>query len=348
MLKKYFFISFILINFLNSASIDLNTGWNLVGVKDNISTTEIIDTSDEVIHYYDGENWDYYTSLKTGIIPKGSGIWLKSSTFRNLDIGTSTFTKELINEWELITSTNGSLDLSIDPSIHYAWKYNNEKWSLYHPSLSQDKFSTFTNIKEGEGVWIKRTNFDIGNSKLFIKNGNFGTVNKDGSTATTEIEFLEDIKNIYNMKFKIDENTSDLDYFVIGIKFTRLSTNSEYFYFVEVNTDDNKTLASPKVDLKKANGEAIGGALIEAPMLELNNSILTLNFHKISKYLMKYDYYNLEQLKDRLSTNTDYKIEIYTYNLDLENSSKISSKIQIVNNLFPVGSSKVEGILSIK
>lgn len=347
---KIFAILFLALS-LNALTI--KEGWNLIGVNNDTSSTSLILNENELIYSYDGNSWDYYTSNKSGTLEAGRGFWIKSSTTRNIDLTASNSNDiSISNKWELISPVS-TMDLSTNDKISYAWKYTGGQdsvgeWKLYHPTLSQNTFGTFTTAEIGEGVWIKSNNASIGNTSVYIKNGDFGTVSKTSSLAQTKEAFLEDIKNTYDISFDIDKQKSNLDLFMIGIKLTKLSTNSEYFYFVKVDTSNSKTLSSPQVDLQKSTGEGLGGALIPAPMLELTNNTLVLNFHKISKFLIDYNWYSLEDLKDRLSVKTDYKIELFTRNLEILNSSKTSSSLTLVNNLFPEGSNKIEGIISIK
>jgi hypothetical protein len=157
------------------------------------------------------------------------------------------------------------------------------------------------------------------------------------------------------MGFDINANNSNLNDFLIGLKLTRIATNSVYYYFIKV--DSEHPFSSPYVVLSKENG-SIGGALVENPVIEKNssNTTMKLNFNKIVKYLYKYTPFDipensssLEELKKRLQMKSDYKVEVYGRYLDIIGSKKLTSS-EMINNTynFPIGSSKLEGILTIK
>lgn len=149
-------ISTLLSNMLLAESIDLKSGWNLVGFsnKTDVETLKSLDSNISKIYRYDGEY------RESGDISPSDGVWVLSNSditlnLKESEIGTDRIDKiELKEGWNLKSLPINS---ALTPKIfagNTIWKYSDSKWSRYSQN-SDDSYPQIDILASGEGFWVK-------------------------------------------------------------------------------------------------------------------------------------------------------------------------------------------------
>ncbi|MEA3316277.1 MAG: hypothetical protein U9Q30_10495, partial [Campylobacterota bacterium] len=192
-----------------SQSISIQKGWNLIGTNQDISISQLNDTS-VAWSWNEDNNWSVkdftnssnpnlaeYSSLES--LKAGDGFWVYSDNIQTLSLeGTApTDTKLTIKKgWQLKSlKDNSSLmtsSFTTDSNITSVWGYKNNKWQLHIPDSTKlneilnsnaNTIEKLTSINSGEGFWVNSGSdiSDIIASPTIIT----GTVNLDGLEDTT-------------------------------------------------------------------------------------------------------------------------------------------------------------------
>lgn len=321
--------------------------WFMLGASSDATSSSLQRDGESIYTYEANGTWNEYNSTNIGTIKAGSGFWLKSNeTSRTITMNTSTIQKNLTLGWNFVSPVKDSWNIQNDfPNIDFGWRYTNGDWQLYNQQNKDYGFVSFNTISLGEGVWL---NVDysgkIGNYSVLIQNGIFDEFSKNYTVSEVQEAFLDDVKNLFDLSFYTDITKSNLSDFVIGLKLTRVATNSVYYYFITVATTSN----NPYVELQKTNG-SLGTSNIDKP-IEISNNTIKLNFHKIVKYLIDSDYYTLKEMQDRFGMKSAYKMEVYGRNLEIIGGKKLTQD-ELLNgtkNFSNTNSKKIEGTLIIK
>jgi len=332
---------------LCSADIQINTGWNMLGVTTDTASGAFVANSNEVAYTYKSGTWNKYDSTNTGTIKAGSGFWLYSSSEKNTTVSASNNENLWVNGWNLVTPIDKTWDIKDNfPTVNYAWRWVDGVWKLYTKDGTNYGYTSFDGINLGEGVWVKSEhNGFLGNSPINVVDGAFEAITKTSNIASSQNELINNVKN--NFDIILDKSNTLVPNFVIGIKMTKLSSGNYYYYVVDS--------AISKVQIGKYDlSSYLGTSNISKPTEFINgNTELKLNFNKIVDYLMNSYGYTLNEMNDRFSAKENYKMEIYISNISIKGGKNIPSPVtfQLSNTksqTFNIGSSKIEGILTIK
>jgi hypothetical protein len=184
----------------------------------------------------------------------------------------------------------------------------------------------------------------LGSSPIHIIDGEFESVTKASDIAQTQSELITNVKN--NFDIVLDKSDTLTPNFVIGIKMTKLSTGNYYYYVVDSSTSRVRV---GQYDLARY----IKTFNILNPIEFLNeNKQVKINLNRIVDYLInKKGLFN--ELNSRFTNVATYKMEIYLNNISVVGATKTTLLETFQLDVddkedFPISSSKIEGILTIK
>jgi len=180
-LKLALVASALLVSANADQSINLKSGWNLVGTYVNSADVNKFDGANIVWKWQNGK-WVAYssnTAIKTLITQKGystfesvksgEGFWVNSSSATTVNLAGDA-TNDALNikkGWNLLTLTSDksvSVDFFKDAVTIWKWDNNTQKWAVYSPVadlqakiasyVKEGKLETFNIVNPGEGFWI--------------------------------------------------------------------------------------------------------------------------------------------------------------------------------------------------
>jgi hypothetical protein len=341
----------LLLSNLFATDIQIHPNWNMLGVTSDTASSNLVLNAGEVIYTYENETWSKYDTTHTGTIKAGSGFWLYSSDRRILSVAPSNSEKLWSNGWNLVTPIDKTWSIKENfPTVSYAWRWVDGGWKLYDKAMTSGNYGygTISDVTIGEGIWVKSThNGFLGSSPIHIIDGEFESVTKASDIAQTQSELITNIKN--NFDIVLDKSDTLTPNFVIGIKMTKLSTGNYYYYVVDSSTSKVRV---GQYDLSKS----FGTSNIVKPIEFINqNSQVKLYFNKIIDYLINKGWFTVDDMNARFIAKENYKMEIYLTNLNTIGGTKTTTftRFQLSKDPeniqdFPIGSSKIEGILTIK
>jgi len=156
----------------NSFSFRIYKGWNLVSA--DISADELKNNNIEIVWKYANNQWFAYsndeqiqTLIQKANIPTANefqaqeGIFIKSKGDFNISIQTDPISYNIKQGWNLFgTNKDISIELFKKDCVDLAWKYKaNSAWPWELAIINKNIFSVFpyrfTDIKKGEGFWIR-------------------------------------------------------------------------------------------------------------------------------------------------------------------------------------------------
>ena len=195
----------------NSASQTLNikTGWQLLGAKVTISDTSILNKH-RVFAYQNGtwvSNVDK-TSTTLSSIDSGEGFWVNANTDETIKLtGTQNSAKtiDIVSGWQLKAAHSKICNsyLFDKNSVKSVFNFSSNSWKYYDPSGSPHNYQKSETISEGEGFWIYGNNSASLTPKLTVSGKVIDGYVKD---ARLEIASLDTGDSI-----SIVSNTTDAD-----------------------------------------------------------------------------------------------------------------------------------------
>jgi len=162
-------------------TINLNNGWNLIGVTNldaNLSVTSNIDSSIKLIVTNINGAWKKFDPTKSYLqqfnsFEGGRGYWIKSDGTSSISfIGTNKDTKPSLSEgWNLVSfgSNENTLTL-LDNYDNSGYKIGlmvtniNGAWKKFDPAKSY--LQQFSNLDPQQGYWVKVTSIDKTNTSI--------------------------------------------------------------------------------------------------------------------------------------------------------------------------------------
>ncbi|MDD5716393.1 MAG: hypothetical protein PHW64_01200 [Sulfuricurvum sp.] len=183
----------------------------------------------------------------------------------------------------------------------------------------------------------------IGDINITLQNGIFQGFDKNSSTITTQTELVNYILQNYDLT--LQSNKTILSKPVIGIKMTKTSSGSSYYYVVDSNTS--------YVQIAKTDKSGYIGTSNVTNPVTLSSTLCKLNFSSIIDYLILSGYSTLSEMSTRFTSKESYQMEIYATNMEIGGAQKLSNPVvfeltNVKSQIFPIGSSKLEGNITIQ
>jgi len=195
----------------NSASQTLNikTGWQLLGAKVTISDTSILNKH-RVFAYQNGtwvSNVDK-TSTTLSSIDSGEGFWVNATnpeTIKVTGAQNGAKTVDIVSGWQLKAAHSKICNsyLFDKNSVKSVFNFSSNSWKYYDPSGTPHNYQKSETINEGEGFWIYGNNSASLTPKLTVSGKVVDGYVKD---ARLEIASLDTGDSI-----SITSNTTDAD-----------------------------------------------------------------------------------------------------------------------------------------
>jgi hypothetical protein len=219
-----------------SETINLQSGWNLVGVSQtsaNMNVADMIrDKNVSLIVTYDN-GWKKYDPNRSYLqqfsqLKAGQGYWIKSNADSNITInGISTISMPVLKAgWNLAAFGNAfNMDELVNTLTNQGYKLDlmvtfNGGWKKYDPNRSY--LQQFHSIDTSAGYWVKTeklagvaTTADGYSVKLFVDNENADVSNLEGIISTYSLTDLSNIQsqfaNVSNIVVSTTKNGQELD-----------------------------------------------------------------------------------------------------------------------------------------
>ena len=305
--------------YLNADTLNLKTGWNLVGTNQNISNINVLIPSANIIWKYKNGIW-YATSPKESFlkiikdnnistftsVEAGEGFWVYSSENISIEmpeavINNVSFTLHSgLNLISLIAENDVNVSkFNYYPKIIILWKYVNNSWEAYSSydsvikELNELNIPIFKTINKYEGFWVYASqnltleiSNDENNTQDFISASTKGTVYL-GNLAEANVSIYE-VEENSTLKLLWQETTSSGDNLdKIGIFDTHSSSlDDDKYYLYEVkggydwDNDDNGVLDQNYTINRGKLRAIIKGSTLK----QINN--FTISY--ISEYIFRY------------------------------------------------------------
>jgi len=161
MLKHSMILSILLGSNIWATSVQINSGWQLLGAKSDISDMTIFSTSGikNVVAYQNDGFVSFPEESGVGLLSKvnaGDGFWVNATKSLILDLPTEKNSVSLTEGWKLVGALEKITDMSrFDvPSISLVRAYRDGAWSIYP---KQDGETLLESINESEGFWVLST-----------------------------------------------------------------------------------------------------------------------------------------------------------------------------------------------
>ncbi|MBN2781975.1 MAG: hypothetical protein JXQ66_01910 [Campylobacterales bacterium] len=368
-MKKTLLLSSLLTSSLLLAS-DLNiksNEWNLIGTTENLDINKLaLSSGDALWNYKNGSWYCYVKDVQTKYNPlnsleAGDAFWVRSSKDINLNLNDTSTQKNVVDGWNMITSTSSEIDIAEyaqTNGVTFAFAYDSGSWSAYSKNGATQKagFTPLTTIKPTQGVWVYKEPLNkiyFGDEATGIINGNFETIQKSTN---------DDVEDIWNISFEID-TSKDYNDFEIGIEFFK--RESDGIITKDDDTDDegefvykdlnltNGVLSNPTlIDIYGVGDSGKGGTYFSSSYkpemltssIKLNGNMLTLKLGEIMKnqtsasestfkVIEDYDITitsNAPIIKNSKPINTNIITEhLKTHIYDFSNSNGIEGRIEI-------------------
>jgi len=328
--------------------------WQFLGVQQDVNLSTLNLQNNDTIWSYKNNSWSCFQKsvdlseicYQVDTLDSGDGFWLLSDTSYNLSLpenNTIIKEKDLYKGWNMVTPIVNSIDTNDMFSykdINSIWSYNDNNWSLWTPFQKDTNYSKITKIDKNQGFWIYSNINNIGSNiykdinnydyNSFVSFGNDKGGLKDGNFSTVTKLSTSDIEDIWNIRFKIDDNITD----TFNIGFRIVKENGSYANVVYDNLKiDNKDISTPSIiyiDAQSSSGSQKTSSdhltnlkAILKDSISLKNGILSLNFGTIIKADIS------DQLTvDSFKTKANYDIKISSDKLNF-----LDSKIDSIGTL---------------
>lgn len=279
-MKKITALSLATASLLYAQTIDISSGWQLLGTNEDINISQSFNDTDliSVWGYENKSGWAAYSpqsSVSSQIqanltisnleeLSANSGFWVNAQNITSINLPSSNNNSDFnINPgWQLLGTAHGITDMQQfnKESIQTVWSYDTgaKRWAVYSPiaeimsAVNQiTSIDTLSSLGANSGFWvygtatdivtISDTNTNINNIKTQIEELN--TLN---NTAT-----VADAKNMFNQLREAYTTLADFDAInfedntstIIGAQANTITTNIEPVLDT-ISTDLNNTLTS--------------------------------------------------------------------------------------------------------
>lgn len=218
---------------LYSNSLELESGWHLLGTNTNISnTSDVFPPNTPVWKYSDGDWIQNPTSLISG-----DGFWVFVNEPMSYTLNQSEIVDDAMaigTEWTLaaLKTSRGvsAVEYFGSSSVEIAWKYQDGVWEAYssnplmQEALAFRSFPIFNTIEVGQGFWVKASD----NTLLSTTRGTIERL-LDKTSATLEAN-VTDAKHMINQLRQSVVSFVDFDNIansntIVGNQYTLLETN---------------------------------------------------------------------------------------------------------------------------
>lgn len=363
-----------------NSDIDITSNqWQFLGLQQNTNLSELNLNSNDIIWNYKNNSWNCFkkdvdlsnicneiTSLNSG-----DGFWLYSNNSYKLSLEDNNSTIEEANlskGWNMVTPIVNNMDINdmfSYKNVNSVWAYSDNKWLLWTPFKKYTNFTTLTKINKHQGFWVNSKS-DIDGSKIYKDNSNYNYNSfvtfgddkgglKDGNFSTVIKSSTNDIKDIWNIRVKLDKNITNINNFNIGFKINKENGSYANVVYSGLNIN-NGEISTPKIiyiNGKNSSGASTKTSSDNLPKLKailkdtisLRNGILSLNFGTI----IEADVSDSIK-KDSFKTKAKYEIKISSNKLSFQDSktASIGTLITVPLNISYSNTSTIEGSLLIK
>ena len=256
-------------------TINLKTGWNLIGTYVNNVSVDKFQNAKIVWKYVNGK-WVAYSSNPTinklikqkgfttfNTINSGEGFWVNTTSATTVTIAGDA-TKDALNikkGWNLLSLTSDksvSVDYFKDAVAIWKWDNDNQKWAVYSPLqelqskiaalVKTGQIETFNVIKPGEGFWVY-----------------------SGEANTMDLETPPSIGFAYEMLDKLNAvPLANADVYVNG---TKIATTDNTGKFLLDNVADGSTVTIKKNGFAVAYGVVKDGKVVIITQKDNNQKV---------------------------------------------------------------------------
>ncbi|MEA3315018.1 MAG: hypothetical protein U9Q30_04110 [Campylobacterota bacterium] len=344
--------------------------WQFLGMQQNTNLSELDLNSNDIIWNYKNNSWNCFKKdvdlsnicNEITTLNSGDGFWLYSDNSYNLSLEENNLTIQeasLSNGWNMVSPIVNNMDTNdmfSYKNINSIWSYSDNNWLLWIPFENNTNFTTLTKIDKNQGFWIY-SNSDIEGSYIykdiinydynsFVTFGDDKGGLKDGNFSTVTKLSTNDIEDIWNIRFKIDDNITTP--FNIGIKVVVPSGSIGEIVYENISIEKG-VISSPEIiwvkGIKSTGTQINSSEYLEDlksiidTTISLDKDILTLNFTTIAQNQTLIS-------QDSFRKVGDYNITILSDKLEIVGSVK-SNYGEMINSEFN-NSNRLKGSLLIK
>ena len=173
-MKRSILLSILLVGSLWAESVQINSGWQLLGAKSTITDMTLF-KADGVKNVVAYQNSNFVSFPQEGAIPllskidAGDGFWVNASKSLSLDFPTESSSVTLEKGWKLVGALGSITDMSrFDNSkISLVRAYRDGAWFIYP---KQDGEPLLESLSANEGFWVlsvEQNSLDLGTPTLF-------------------------------------------------------------------------------------------------------------------------------------------------------------------------------------
>jgi len=181
-MKRSILLSILLVGSLWAESVQINSGWQLLGAKSAITDMTLF-KADGVKNVVAYQNSNFVSFPQEGSIPllstigEGDGFWVNASKSLSLDFPTESSSVTLEKGWKLVGALGSITDMSRfeNSKISLVRTYRDGTWFIYP---KQDGEPLLESLSANEGFWVlseEQNSLDLGTPTLSFQS--FGVTN---------------------------------------------------------------------------------------------------------------------------------------------------------------------------